>query len=340
MPQQLLPIRQCWDEWNRLVPIANAMGIRVRTRAYTRTSREEANARLDWLRSQIGPRALMAGSDQFDLPTAVMAQTFGVEFEVILPRGHTHSSFASALIEGGLDARVELYNHTTRTWWKVTTDGSLGSYAHGVELVSPILMGEDGFEQMRKACAVMASIGCKVTKRCGFHVHVGARARQAQFFANLLNLYATYDRAIDSVVAPSRRNNLYCRPVIAPIRRTIERFEDLPQDAQRQRFRKLNLTAYHRHGTVEFRQHQGTIESRKAEAWVRLCLRMTDWAANVVESADPFDLLASAPTLDRLIELVGVDEIDARFFRERAAYFAEAEARAAARRNSDMRRAA
>jgi hypothetical protein len=44
------------------------------------------------------------------------------------------------------------------------------------------------------------------------------------------------------------------------------------------RYHKLNLTAYRRHRTVEFRQHSGTLEANKAINWVLLCLRMVDAA--------------------------------------------------------------
>ena len=36
------------------------------------------------------------------------------------------------------------------------------------------------------------------------------------------------------------------------------------------RFCKLNLSAYFRHGTVEFRHHGGTLNATKIEAWLRM----------------------------------------------------------------------
>jgi hypothetical protein len=40
------------------------------------------------------------------------------------------------------------------------------------------------------------------------------------------------------------------------------------------RYCKLNLSSYRRHGTVEFRQHSGTLDAGKAKQWTMFCLRM------------------------------------------------------------------
>jgi hypothetical protein len=356
-------VRACWEEWNRLVPLAQARGIPVQTRAITRTSRREANERLAWLRAQLGdvrpennvrPVNAHPGTSIFDRPLpprpevvpftgSYLSQTFGVEFEVIMPDDVTHARLAELLTAAGVETRSEFYGHATRSYWKVVTDGSLGDYSRGAEVVSPILTGEEGLEQVRKIARALKLSGCKVNERCGLHVHVGARGRPVEFFKGLMRVYQTFERtAIDSVVSFSRREsrNIYCRALNVSERALglvshIEDFASSPWN-QASRYTKLNIFghrgqannagAYWRHGTVEFRQHQGTVDADKASMWVRLCLRMTCACA-----ANPGLAIASFPTtdLEAFLEVVRADDDERAYFRRRAIILLSSGARTA-----------
>lgn len=46
----------------------------------------------------------------------------------------------------------------------------------------------------------------------------------------------------------------------------------------RSRYFKLNSQSYWRHGTVEFRQHSGTIEFEKIKNWLFFCARLIDFS--------------------------------------------------------------
>lgn len=220
--------------------------------------------------------------------------TFGVELEVIMPRtNHSEvgrAALAVAMNDAGVLTRHEIYNHRTRDHWKIVTDGSIGH--ENAEIVSPILRGESGFANLRTAVTAIDAFGCRVNRSTGLHVHVGARGlfdRQVGFFKELVRTYSKFEPVLDSIVAVSRRatNNTYCQPV-----RWREEFEeagtidDLCQMLSRAgvgRFTKLNLNAWGVHGTVEFRQHQGSTNCQKIENWVRLCLRLVSHAAKNTE---------------------------------------------------------
>jgi hypothetical protein len=227
--------------------------------------------------------------------------TFGVEIECYLPRGTSRYEMTEILQTSGVNSQVEPYNHFRRGHWKVVTDGSLGDYERGCEVVSPILRGRAGIEEMRKVCKLLDEKGCTVRRRCGFHVHVGARDRDVNFFRNLLNLYGHYESAIDTITSRSRRGsaNDYCRSTREQISNSERRTQidaattvaelalwyagnDYDRRYSRtdnlERFLKVNLAAYWRHGTVEFRQHQGTVSADKAEHWVKVCLRLVSAA--------------------------------------------------------------
>jgi len=307
-------------QFNALVPRARELGIRARTRAEWRGGRPAIQAKLDELRASIA---------QFVTPSIDgVERTFGCEFEFHMPRGMTRDQLSRLLKDAGIDNRVTSWSDKSiSSWWKITTDGSLGNYATGTELVSPKLSGARGIELVQRALRVLISARCRVNRECGFHVHVGARGHGIQFFRNILHMYKKFEPVIDRVLTPSRRSNSYCATVRFDDRRleAANTIDDLRNDPHlRSRFRKLNLDSYWRHGTVEFRQHQGTIEAEKATMWVRIALRMT--AAALSKSKE--DLEASEVSLAGFLKLVEAEASEAEYLHHRAAFFAHREARA------------
>lgn len=217
--------------------------------------------------------------------SAHLELTFGVEIECFLPEGATQSQAAAAAAHRlGAPVRVESYGHSTPSNWKVVTDGSLGDYSRGCEFVSPILRGQDGLRQVSAICEALTDFGCTVNKKCGLHVHVGVGNAPITFFRNLVKLYATFEPVIDAMMPASRRGsqNLFCRSITSVSHAAIDRCTSLEQILEKisgarfgeRRYYKLNLAAYARHRTVEFRQHSGTLDATKASRWTVLCLRM------------------------------------------------------------------
>lgn len=104
--------------------------------------------------------------------------------------------------------------------WILVEDGSVD----GWELVSPILSGKTGMEQVAKMVQALKNHGATMEDSCGFHVHVDARDFS---FANIMSAIKRYDRheqVIDSAVAPRRRgsNNHYAEPMSQHISRITE----------------------------------------------------------------------------------------------------------------------
>lgn len=246
--------------------------------------------------------------------------TFGAEFEVIMPRtpGRTgepgRQALARHLTENGIEARAENYNHRLRTWWKLTTDASIGY--ENTEIVSPILQGEAGLEQLKQLCRLIDDWGCRVNRVCGHHVHVGARRfdRQIGFFKELLKTYGKYSEVIGGLVAPSRRaNNVYCSTVrYTPEMDRATTLDELARLAGAGHFTNPNFyDAYTRHGTVEFRQHQGTINGEKSANWIRLCLRLVAHAAKNTETTGSSSLVATRVNSRYVPSAPAVRDLDA-----------------------------
>jgi hypothetical protein len=220
------------------------------------------------------------------------AFTFGVEFEVIFPAPHSNAA-RELSAQTGIAVNVGdrlAPTHAGVTAWKIVHDGSVRGTGFGGELVSPILQGADGLAQVETMCRALTAIGASVNQSCGFHVHVGARGGDLAFFKNLVKLYAKFEPVIDGLMPASRRGgtNVYCRSLASanlPAVDSAASFAQLVEaqtgiratgrgPAYHQRFFKLNLTAFQKHSTVEFRQHAGTIDAEKATNWIKCCLRM------------------------------------------------------------------
>jgi len=204
------------------------------------------------------------------------SRSFGIEIEC---KGITMEAALAAIHAVGVFCNIENYNHETRSEWKIVTDASVSG---GFEVVSPILSGNEGLAEVQKVSDALVSAGATVEKDCGFHVHVDARDLNGLTIANILTRYAKYETQIDAFMPKSRRenNNRFCASVVG----LASRFQNLGMDASNRsvagmvsnRYYKLNLCSFVRHGTVEFRQHSGTVEARKMIPWILFCVNFVE----------------------------------------------------------------
>lgn len=208
--------------------------------------------------------------------------TYGMEFEV---QGISPMNAANALNIGGIECdRVrEDIHEDNLDCWKAVADGSV---CNGAEVVSPIL-DDSRLNEASKVTRILTKAGASVDRATGFHVHIGFDAFNrtdrdglsntdalAQF---VLNYYAAH-HAIGALVAPSRLRNHFCKVLD---RREAEseanwvRSGNLSSNFQ-SRYYSLNLESLRRHGTVEIRLHQGTLNGVKAIAWAKFIAAMID----------------------------------------------------------------
>lgn len=213
-------------------------------------------------------------------------RTFGIEIEATnVPQ----RELAAALRAAGIDCHAEGYNHLNRPHWKVIGDASLQG-THTFELVSPILRGQNGLDQIETVCRVLKTLNAKVNKSCGLHVHHGAADLSIKGWKDLCRLYAKHERAIDGIMAPSRRGNanhmlrslVDTHGTVSQAWAAVANCKDwnslTSAFTHAGRYYKLNLTAFARHSTVEFRHHQGTVEAEKIVNWVKLTQAMVERA--------------------------------------------------------------
>ena len=205
-------------------------------------------------------------------------RNFGVEIEAY---NCTRDRLARELTAAGISVQVEGYNHTDHAdHWKLVTDASL----HGnntFELVSPILHGEQGLEELEKVCWVLDLCDVKVNDSCGLHVHMDTAEFDLQTWKNLILTYKRLEGVIDHFMPHSRPNNTYCKRLTAITEAAINRastISDLRAAFSNNRYHKVNLEAYARHRTVEFRQHGGSTNFTKMSAWIHFLAKMITFA--------------------------------------------------------------
>lgn len=257
----------------------------------------------------------------YDLTTFCFSRSFGIEIEAY---GVQRSVLREALREAGVPTESETYNHAARPHWKIVSDGSL-SGTDTFEIVSPILHGETGLQELQKVCTVLERLGAKVNKSCGMHLHFGAADFTMQTWKNLVYNYASLEETIDGWMPESRRasNNQYCRTLRqdgweAKINSATTLQKLANNLTSRSRYFKLNMESYWRHKTVEFRQHGGTIEFEKIANWIDFCSRLIDFSKQnrVTET-----------NIESLTQFVPEPTIQ--YFRSRTTYFLNRNRRAA-----------
>jgi hypothetical protein len=236
--------------------------------------------------------------------------TFGVEIECLVRRDRV----VSAACGTGFNFAYERYNHTDREgYFKFVPDGSLRG-ENNIECVSPILKDNpDGFDKLKTALDVLNNAGAGVNKSCGLHVHVGVSEYTTQEIVNIYKNYQKLEHIIDSFMAPSRRGDT-CRWAYS-----LQRYDydgcntvsDIAAIMNFDRYHKVNPMAYDRHRTVEFRQHQGSVDYTKISMWAKFCCKLVEWSKSHV-------LKAGVETVN---DIPFLDSEEKAFFAGRVAYF-------------------
>lgn len=176
----------------------------------------------------------------------------------------------TALRDAGIDAYNAGYSHAVGDQWKLVSDSSV---EEGWELVSPPLTW-DQRDQVHTVCQVLEDLGADAAPSCGLHVHHEVRDLNLRQFKRLVGLWTDAQDLTDALVDRTRTGRCeWCAPYRS---REIERLLSCDTYAQfrqemdnQDRYRSLNLTAFRNYGTVEVRQHQGTLDSNKILAWVQ-----------------------------------------------------------------------
>lgn len=225
----------------------------------------------------------------------VNSLTYGVEIECYIPM--------DAWIGSGWT--VGAYHVGNRVpgfpGWTAQRDGSLGSAPSdgpycAVEIVSPILRGQNGLDQIKAVCAKLNEMGAKVNRSTGFHVHVGWTG-DAEALRRLVHLVAHVEPGLWAAQGSKWRelNSTFCATVKgattwkeASEANGAAALENVARYYHRGRYMVLNLMNLlggSSKRTVEFRLFSGTTNADKIVAYVQIALGLVQKAMEVTTVA-------------------------------------------------------
>jgi hypothetical protein len=210
---------------------------------------------------------------------------FGVEIEMHFrdlmgSRGSMAEKARILLSEGG-------FGH-----WFRGRNNTIGHDGSGIEIRTPPLAGADGFAELKACMDLLAANDGACNLQDGMHVHHDAPEFKdnIELLTRLVRSWVANRDKIVKFVAPNREVSGACsawRPVDIEDIKYIgtpgkpTRMEEYTGGWGTQRQfvtrmvpvyfgrRDLNIASLERHGTVEIRLHEGTLDSKKAVAWVQ-----------------------------------------------------------------------
>jgi len=177
------------------------------------------------------------------------------------------TAITQALNEAGITCQNIGYTHRVTRAWKLIYDGSCG-----FELVSPILYGFDGLEQLKKVLSVLNQQGAKTNRKCGIHVHFDAGNLSFGQIKSACQRFIDNEDLFDAMQPESRRrnNNYFCQGHGRINVMRCRNISGLINKVSRSRYKKLNLQSYPRYGTIEVRHHAGSLNYKKLSSWIQL----------------------------------------------------------------------
>ena len=252
----------------------------------------------------------------------------------------------------GVEILSEQWNTETKSYWKIIHDGSVNGRGIDCEVISPPLKGEKGMEQVKSIVDSMSEFGMEVNASTGLHVHHDAKNISSRELGLLVQFYSFYEGIIDTFQPKSRRGTsaCYCRPVkqfysadtaklvfdiiksrMEKISAGVERIGDtynrgikntnmdtlFYNEFRSERYCKLNLNSFWKHGTVEFRHHSGTVDSEKILNWIEL----TQHILNYCKKAKSRITAKHSPSFHKMMDLLCVRNELREFYDNRRKHF-------------------
>ncbi len=214
---------------------------------------------------------------------------FGIENEYVRVSNSDLVNYVNA--NCSIPMTLQRYGHSVPRNWKVTTDQTVSTNydfstgnGNGGEIVSPILQGQNGLDQIEEIFThVNSFVGDNINRQCGFHVHLSWDGMTPQQIKKIADRWIVYEDSIDEFMPSSRRgdNNRWCRSnkSYSSYHRMIQGLteNDLRRfgyrvSRQGTRYMKLNFHPLSRQGTIEFRNHSGTTDPKKIINWVKFLI--------------------------------------------------------------------
>lgn len=257
-------------------------------------------------------------------------QRWGVEIEAY---GLEHEEVRE-IVEAVTDdvcVAVGGHHHTSPLCWGVAHDGSINR-TKPFELRTPAMVGErEAWDKLRAVCKALRTAGAKVGSTCGLHVHQDAQyilkavsrklgcpslTAALRFARSVILLYAELEPVIDSLMPMSRRRgNQYCTVVRGRDGNPMWLPSQSMQLGEASHYTKVSVLPLLTQGSIEYRQHSGTLLASKIIPWVKLTGLMQARAAELTLAEEiPSGI---SPRLKEMLESLGASDTLSRYWTSR-----------------------
>lgn len=221
------------------------------------------------------------------------SQYVGIEIECVTPHNADLTTLLpfSKYINVGTDGSVEAGRNETGSEFRVC------------------IKRDEIREVLPKIMQAIKGLGATVNKSCGLHVHMDQRHHKDRN-----EVAAVFQRLVRSlgllytVVPLSRRRNTYCKR---------NRYADFDRARNGDRYKAVNASAYHRHGTIEVRLFGGTLEETK----------IINWIETLYAIAEGETVLRCPKTFDTALKYWKLSDENLAWLKARQEQFAEANAK-------------
>jgi hypothetical protein len=236
-------------------------------------------------------------------------------------------------VQIAVEVRNEDYDATN--FWRVDTDGSINEKGtdadlyiwEPIEVISPAFLYTPlAVREVRRMCGVLTSnLRINVNETCGLHVHVGSGkdGLSLDVMKRFLIFMLAFEPLFEFIHPAHRVNNhSYARSLRAAVEEksdtitfcevaklwmdpemTIKDLIEWVGNTKYAAYNILNLTVTWGSQTLEFRQHEMTLDGARVAVWIDTVVGLM----NVMHSADP--MILTKLCMDRLIredaDLVG-----------------------------------
>jgi len=206
--------------------------------------------------------------------------------------------------------------HRPTPHWKLVPDTTINfqnarASLMGIELVSPILVGEEGLDRVSSMIKAVGECGGKVNMSSGHHVHIDASEMSLLEIKKVIVAFLCYEKVFDLMTTRSRQTNQWSasnQEVLVArsggsLQGAIQRVKAAANKEELvvmvnpannydgwSRYYKMNITNLsggNGHNTIEFRMHQGTHNAQKTRNWIEMLQRFVHTATAKEEFVVP-----------------------------------------------------
>ena len=186
----------------------------------------------------------------------------------------------------GVELELNLNSSSMKDSLKFETGWGCHGEHCGAEIVSPILIGWSGLLGVRRQLRHLWKWQKKIKfSDCGLHVHVDIQHFNLGQAKRLILLASRFDQTIFCMMDGPRWTNTYATRCAYSEKKikTITSLNGLQNIQTNHRYAGLNMHAFSKHGTVEFRYAMGSADWQKIYSLISMYLRMIATAASEIE---------------------------------------------------------